>query len=434
MPTVALKNVERFPFEELDRCVACGLCLPHCPTYLKSRQEAASPRGRIALMRALVHGELPLSDRLESHLDLCLVCRACEAACPVNVGYGRLIDSARAVIEANRDRRPRQRAVRRLGLDRLTATPDKLRRLGGLLHLYQRSGLQRLVRLSGLLELTGAAALEAQLPDIAASSRWQDFYPAHGTSRGEVALFTGCVAAVVDRATLEASIRTLNLLGYGVRLPRRQVCCGALYQHNGEPAKALALIRENLACFNLDGLDAIVYTASGCGAMLAEYARQPDADPDARAFVDKLRDINQFLAATAWPDGLHLTPLDKTVAVHDPCTLTNVLRLSDEPYRVLERIPQLRVVTLPENHICCGAAGTYHLAHPEMAGRLRADKLDHLRRIAPDSLVTTNIGCALYLAQGIKEAGLDIEVVHPIVLLARQLRVIRREPAIEAAS
>jgi len=415
-------NLESIIQREAGNCVACGLCLPRCPTYRLLRDEAESPRGRISLMQALARGALALNEKMETHLAHCLACRACERACPSNVAYGQLIDTTRALIETRRVRSSWQTWLRRTAFS-LLEHPKKLERLGRLLRLYQRSGLHQLAKTTGMLRLLGLGKLDTALPKLPDQPSFQAFYPAQTKRNGQVALLTGCVASLTDSATLNASIRWLTQLGYDVHLPPDQTCCGALHHHHGETEKAAALMRRNIHAFAADKMDAVISTASGCGAMLREYPIFLPGDKGAESFALKVRDINQFLAGIPWPSSLRLRPLHKRVAVQDPCTLVNVLRQEDKPYALLNRIPEIEMVPLPDNHQCCGAAGTYHLSQPELAQRLRADKIEHLRRLAPDILATSNIGCAMYLAAGLCESGLEIEVVHPVVLLERQLMV-----------
>lgn len=409
-----------------DRCVMCGLCLPHCPTYLKTRDEGESPRGRIALMHALVSGKLELSARLEEHLDHCLVCRACEAVCPSGVPYGDLIDAVRAEIEQRRQRPWPQRLARSAALDGLIARKPMLRAAGGLLRAYQRAGVRRLARRSGLLRWLGVEHMDALLPALPPRPHWRDYHPPHGKLRGRVALFTGCIAELLDVPTLQAAINVLNRLGMGVHVPRGQVCCGALHLHNGAPDRACRLAAQNLAAFGSLDVDAVISVASGCGAQLREYDRLAcECAPvpnGAERFARSVQDVSQFLAGVEWPTDIVFTPLPARIAVHDPCSLTHVLHRPRDPYAVLGRIPGIELLPLPDNARCCGAAGSYVLTQTEMAQALLADKLSHLQALAPDILVTSNIGCALHLTAGIREAGLNIEVLHPVVLLKRQLR------------
>jgi glycolate oxidase iron-sulfur subunit len=397
-----------------DRCVKCGMCLQQCPTYALTRDEAESPRGRIALIQGLVNGQLAYSEKLDTHLGNCLKCRACERICPSMVPYGELIDLAQTYIEQAHRHRP---FARRLLLS-LATNAARLRLAARLLRLYQRSGLQWLARTSGVLGLLGLTRVEAQLPRLAGTERWRDYYPATGARRADVALFTGCIADAFDSATTRAAITVLTSLGYGVRVPAAQRCCGALHLHNGEPDGARQLAESNLAAFDPDTVEAILTTATGCAATLLEYNQRVAGADD---FTRKVTDISTFLARVAWPETVRLKPLPRRVAVHDPCSLTHVLRQSDRPHAVLRRIPDIELVTLPDAARCCGAAGSYMLTHPDTADRLRDAKLNGLATSGVETLVTSNIGCALHLAAGLRQQGTAVEVVHPVTLLARQM-------------
>jgi glycolate oxidase iron-sulfur subunit len=400
-----------------DRCVMCGMCLPHCPTYQLSRDEAESPRGRIALIQGLANGGLELNPRLEAHLDHCLGCRACEAACPSGVNYGDIIDGGRAMIHEQAKTAP----VPRL-LYSLVPRPRRLRLAGRILRLLQRSGLQRLARGIGITRAMGFARLDALLPPLAPLSAWQDYYPPVGKQRGEVALFLGCIADFADRPTLNAAVQLLTRVGYGVHIPRRQTCCGALHLHQGDRYIARHLAECNAAAFNTLRVEAVINTASGCGVTLTEYPR--NEFPRLEAPVN---DINAFLASIPWPAELGLAPLAQRVAIHDPCSLRHALHQAQAPYQLLQRIPGIELQALPDNQRCCGAAGSYMLTQAETADRLRDDKIAALQKLDADILVTSNPGCALHLRAGIRAAGLAIEVMHPVALIARQLRVASKE-------
>jgi glycolate oxidase iron-sulfur subunit len=342
------------------------------------------------------------------------------------VHYGQLIDASRALYAPQR--RPATRSGR-LGLwlrDRLIVDRTRLGRAARLLRLYRYSGLRWLARSSGLLRLLGLKRLDSLMPAIPAPPRWQAWYPPTAPERGRVALFTGCIGNILDREALEAAIRVLNACGYGVHVPPAQTCCGALHLHDGEPDRAAALARTNLAAFDaLEDIDAVLFSASGCGATLAEYATLPVDDPPT-GFRAPVQDLCAFLEQDDRLDALSFAALDRRVVIHDPCTLTNVLRTARAPYRLLARIPDLQIEALAGNTRCCGAAGSYLLTQPAMADSLRADKLEALQATGADILLTSNTGCAMYLATGMRERGRRIEVLHPVTLLARQLRASTR--------
>ena len=400
----------------------CGLCLPHCPTYRKTGDENESPRGRIALMRALAEGDLPLSPRLENHLAQCTACSACERVCPSYVGYSEMLTATRAAIAERHAGSWVRRGVQRFVLNGLLHARG-LQLMKTLLRAYQASGLQGWLRQGRWLHRLRLAPWEYLLPDLAS--------PRHHTAparpltptRGKVALFTGCVASVLDAGTLQAATRVLTRLGYEVVQPDNQTCCGALPLHAGDMSGACDRMRRNLQAFDDPALQAIIGVASGCTALLTQYPQYLTGDkdnPGATEFSRRVRDINRFLVEAPWPDDLTLASLDKTIAVQDPCTLRNVLRGQEHVYTLLGRIPQARIVPLPENQFCCGGAGAYMLTQPAMAGRLRDDKLTPLQQLAPDILATSNVGCALHVGAGMRSLGMGAEVVHPVSLIDRQ--------------
>jgi len=411
-----------FPLADADLCVKCGLCLPHCPTYRLAQDEGDSPRGRIALMQGLATGLVPATPRLEAHLDGCLACRACEVVCPAAVPYGRLIDAGRELLL---DHQPaRLRLVDVLGV--ILTSALWRRGLGRMLWLYQTSGLQKLLRQLRLLGRGRLARLESLLPVLTWPSGFKNEYPAVGAQRGEVALFTGCVSELAERQVLEDSITLLTRLGYRVKVPPTQTCCGALHQHNGRPQRARELAQQNCTAFADPANDsAILGTASGCTATLKEYDQLLTADkPRGAGFVLRVSDICAFLLKAEGWENLRFRPLAGTVAVHEPCTLRNVLKTPNAVYALLEKIPGGRVQALPGNSRCCGAAGSYFLSEPDMADKLVADKLSAIDAIAADWLVSSNVGCALHISGAWRRGAQprqELPLVHPVSLLVRQL-------------
>jgi glycolate oxidase iron-sulfur subunit len=389
--------------KEADLCVQCGLCLPHCPTFRVTRDENESPRGRIQLMRALARGQLPLTSKLTSHLDRCLVCRTCEAVCPAGVPYGSLMDRTRAHIRRSRPAGGRQRL-----LEKLAARPERLHALVRWARIGQRTGLRFLARHTGLLRSLDLAPLDAALPDLPPARPWEEHYPAPGRARGKVSLFLGCIARVLDAETIAAAIFVLNRLGYDVHVPPGQVCCGALHGHAGNAEAARELAQANLRAFG-SGSEVILYLASGCGAQLIAYPEP---------LRSRWRDFCELIAALPDLPALR-SGREAVVAVHEPCTQRNVLCTVAPVYNLLRRLENLRVVPLEDNGVCCGGAGSYFLDQPELADRLRTDKLAAVERAGVRTVVTGNIGCALHLNGGLRARGLDVELIHPAVLLRR---------------
>ncbi len=396
-PTVTPEQL----LHESDRCVKCGLCLPHCPTYQIMQDEGDSPRGRIALIQALLSGKLPDTPRLHAHLNRCLGCLACEGACPSAVNYGRLIDGIRAVRSQRRHVARRWLYRKALGL---FTKPRLLFSGARLLRLLPRrwsaappSGHSRLRRLIGLC------------PDFSRPIVWQAVYPPAGEAVGRVALFLGCISRFSDQAALLSARQLLNRLGWEVVVPAGQACCGALFQHAGAPAMAQKLKIQNQAAFGgSQPLEAILTIASGCGAHLKEYGALPAP----------ILDISSFLNQYPWPEQVVLKPLPQPVAVHDACSL----RAAGAVYQLLNQIPEIELIPLAGNALCCGAGGINLITEPQMADALLRPKLTSLRCCQATILLTSNTGCALHFAAGIRRAGLDIEVLHPIQLLERQLR------------
>lgn len=401
--------------DESNQCVSCGLCLPHCPTYRVLKSEADSPRGRIALMNGVANGRIALNARFIQHMDRCLTCRACEAVCPNSVSYGRLIDETRALIaDQSKSAASARKSNWRVTLERLLLTqPARLDRLRRLLHFLQKNEWLRGLRSSNLIKNNRIFKFIIQLPVVKLpySSIWQAVYPAQGEKRGEVALFLGCVARVTDVATLNSSIYVLNRLGYTVHIPRDQTCCGAIYQHSGALEQANELVQRNKAAFA--EFDTVISTASGCGVQLLESGVAGEQG--------KVIDISYFLMTAKGWESIDIAPLAQKILVHEPCSLRHVLREQAYPYQLIARIPGAAAVPLAGNDQCCGAAGTYFIDQPEIADMLLRDKITTVKASKAQYLVTSNIGCAMHIANGLYENGIHVEVLHPVTLLARQM-------------
>jgi glycolate oxidase iron-sulfur subunit len=428
--TLAIETEARpqpFPeleYEKLLACVHCGFCLPTCPTYAENGLEMDSPRGRIYLIKALADGRLALTDRVVDHLSLCLDCRACESACPAGVQYGHLIEAARAEIERQRPGSPLRRLVRHVAFAKLLPSPGALRLLAGALRFYQASGLQALVRRSGVLRLLPAtlAASEALLPPLPPAAErgpLPEVVPARGARVTRVGFLHGCVQDVVFRAHNLATLRLLARNGAEVAIPRTQRCCGALHAHAGDPEQARALARENIAAFEAAGVETVVVNAAGCGAHLKNYGHLLRDDPAwrdrAAAFSRQVADVTEVLARR--PLAGPLGPLPMRVTYHDPCHLAHGQRVRAQPRALLRAVPGLEVVDLRESEMCCGSAGTYNLTEPAMAQQLLARKVRHLQATGAEAVVTANPGCILQMAAGLGAARAPMRVLHIVELL-----------------
>lgn len=416
-------NTSEFILDETSRCVSCGLCLPHCPTYQIIQSEADSPRGRIALMNGVVSNRIPMNKKFIQHMDRCLTCRACETACPNNVAYGQLIDTTRLMISEhsvhNNSEAPKKNQFRRLLEQQLIAKPTRLDILRPFFKFLSKSRLLHKLRSHNSLKTSELAHLLAQapefnIPETVSKHNWQQTYPAQSAVLGEVGLFLGCIARLYDLMTLHSSIFVLNHLGYTVHVPPSQTCCGAIHQHSGDKKTADQLAQQNKAAFDEPAYDVVITTASGCGLQLAEYTHEREL---------KTIDISQFLISAAGWENTDIKPFPHQVAIHDPCTLRNGLRAYSSPYELVARIPNIQVTPLDGNTVCCGAAGTYFIDQPDLAKQLLNKKIDTLIDCDTRYLLTSNIGCALHITSGLREKGIDLEVLHPVTLLARQMGI-----------
>ena len=420
---------------DASECMRCGLCISSCPTYKLFRIEAESPRSRLRTIDKIINGNTTVSEEELKHLDNCTQCRACESICPSKMAYGHLFGLAREQrFQAEASDR-RGTLLSAIGF-KLIEHKALLNAAAVLMRWYQKSGLQLLLRKFGLLRVFTLDKVELLMPEVAIS-KLAERYPTNKQSRGNVALFTGCISEHFDRKTLLASIKLLNVIGFDVLVPKGQTCCGAIHQHQGNTAIAGKMAVLNTGVFNSLDVEAIITTASGCGLMLNEYEQaNGDESGNTLRFGSPLFDITEFLNLN-WPDDISLKECHadaRKIAVHEPCSQRNVPFSSrslgtrelgskgvrnrhQHVYALLEKIPEITVIPLPDNQICCGAGGVHMLTHPEIAEPLRDTKLAHFEQSQADLLVSINIGCALHLNAGPARN----KVVHPVVLLAELL-------------
>jgi glycolate oxidase iron-sulfur subunit len=376
-----------------------------------------SPRGRIYLMRAAAEGRAELTPTLARHLDLCLGCRACETACPSGVPFGQLLEATRGQL--------RRQGVRASETDHDTLAwllewlpyPDRIAPMLHALRFYQWSGLQGMVRTLGLLApFRKLQRMEALLPALPASvPALPELIPAQGKRRGRAGLVLGCVQRFVYPDVNRDTARLLSAAGYDVVVPPAQPCCGALHLHAGRLAEFRQMADRFVAAFDRD-LDVIVANAAGCGSALKEYGHWlPDGD--AEAFANKVRDVSEVLIDS----DLQFHELGQIVTYHDACHLAHGQRIKREPRELLKRIPGLTLVDLPDSELCCGSAGVYNLLEPAIAAELGRRKAERIWDTGATTVATGNPGCLMQIAQHCRVQGLEVEVVHPVSLLARTL-------------
>jgi glycolate oxidase iron-sulfur subunit len=411
-------------YEDFSRCVHCGLCLNHCPTYRLWQLEADSPRGRIRQMMLVHQGELPVSEGFVDHIDKCLDCRSCETACPSAVNYGKLVEHARARIERDFKRPFLSRLARSLVYRRFLPYPGRIAMAAKLLRIYQRSGLQAAARATGVLKLLGLAERDLLLPPIDSRFFFDQLgkmFPAQGTRRARVAFFAGCVSNVTFTALNEATIRVLTANGCEVVVPGGQFCCGALPAHAGVRDVARQLARWNTAAFASANFDALVTNAAGCGSTLKEYDHLFTADePEffaAAALAKKTRDVTEFLAALGLT--APLKPISARVTYQDSCHLLHGQKIREAPRQLLRAIPGVELVELPFADICCGSAGVYNVTQTKASLDLLTEKMACAKTTNAQIIATANPGCLLQLRAGVEIHKTRQEVLHVIELLDR---------------
>jgi glycolate oxidase iron-sulfur subunit len=386
--------------------------------------ETSSPRGRIALIKAVDEGRLDLTSPGFMHqMSECLDCRACEAVCPSGVAYGQILEPARAQVErVHAERRPEgQRLLRGLVLERLFSNMRLMRFAASLLRFYQRSGLRALVRGSGFLNRFGLERLEGLAPEVSERFFVPDDVrqPALGQRKAVAFMHAGCVMSVAFAQVDEATVRMLRRAGCDVVTPPAQGCCGAIAVHAGELDLGRKMAKRNIVAFERSGADFYVINAAGCGSSLKEYGHLfvDDAAWHERAvaFSAKVRDATELLDALGLPPGIGR--IDAVVAYQDACHLLHAQRISAPPRRLLGLIPGLVLREFGEAAICCGSAGIYNVTQPEMSDRLKARKIEHILEVAPDIVATANPGCALQIVAGLRDAGRSVAVKHVVELL-----------------
>jgi glycolate oxidase iron-sulfur subunit len=410
--------------ELIADCVHCGFCLPTCPTYVLWGEEMDSPRGRIYLMQSGLEGE-PLTDSMVGHLDACLGCMACVTACPSGVRYDRLIEATRAQVERRHRRGTTDRLLRE-AIFALFPYPRRLRALRGPLSAYRRSGLQRVVQRTGVLERISPtlAAMESLAPPVRPAPRLPGRVAARGERRAVVGMLTGCVQREFFPRVNAATARVLAMEGCDVVIPRRQGCCGALSMHNGREPEAQEFARRTVDVFDAAGVEHVVVNAAGCGSSMKAYAELLADDPAyaerARWFAESVRDVSELLAGLGPAAVRH--PLPLTVAYHDACHLGHAQGIRREPRDLLSAIPGLELREIAEPDICCGSAGVYNLLNPAAAGDLGDRKARAVLATGAELVVTANPGCLLQVAASVARQGGRIGLAHTVEVLDASLR------------
>ncbi|PAQ16018.1 glycolate oxidase [Bacillaceae bacterium SAOS 7] len=420
-------------YDAANQCVQCGYCLPACPTYESMGRESQSPRGRINLVKMAAEGKIDIQQDLAESIDLCLGCRACEVACPVNVPYGQIYESAKEVIAEQQEHvQPKneeklQKKVRDATLNHLFPHQTRLRVVGNLTWFYQKTGLNKVVQKTNLINKTSQpmGAFEKVLPQLESPLKrykyGQTFLP-KTEKRIKIAFFPGCIMDAMMSKINRLTIELLQAAGCEVVIPKQQNCCGALHAHQGLTAEARKLAKANIVAFESSHADYYVNNAGGCGAMLREYDHLFKNDPEwknrAKAFVEKSKDITEVLV------GLSPLPFKKEwqgmITYQDSCHLRNVQGVIDEPRMLLQSVPGATYIEMEGSDRCCASGGIYNLLHFDESMKILDEKMNKVKQTNVNTIVTTNPGCLLQMRLGIERAEIDerAKALHIVEVLA----------------
>jgi len=455
---LARTMLKKLDYDQLTNCMRCGFCLPACPTFRETGVEPESPRGRIALMKAVVDGVMEPDQAFEDQMNHCLGCRACEPVCPADVKYGQLIEQTRDAIEDHAKHGAVVSGTRKLFFRGVFPHQNRMKLLGRSLRLYQKSGLQKIARGTGVMKLFPAHMREMEriLPEAASQGvveRIGERYPAKGERIATVALFRGCIMDVLFADTNVNTVKLLSEAGFDVVIPKTQGCCGALHAHSGEMDQARELARVNVKAFKDAGVDYIVSNAGGCGALLVEYDHllHEDAEwaADAAWFAKRVVDISTIIVekgrvpafaeveaaterrspstavgTTHAPSPSVVAKRPATVTYQDSCHLRNVMKSSSAPRQLMKSVAGAQFVEMRESDRCCGSAGIYNVTQPEMAGQILEHKMEHANATNAQYLLTSNPGCLLQMKLGIDKHGRggDMKAMHIVDYLYDRIR------------
>ncbi|MBT5832765.1 MAG: (Fe-S)-binding protein [Candidatus Latescibacteria bacterium] len=408
----------------------CGMCLPTCPTYDATLNERSSPRGRIAMMRAIADDRLEVSKTFADEMYFCLGCLACQSACPAGVDYTNLFEHARAEIErVGILETPKRTRIRNFALKTLFTSPSKLRFLGRLMRIYQATGLQTAIRKSGFLRLLPKSLreLEPLTPTISPKFTQAHFkqLPNSHSTKYRVGLISGCIQDIAFSEINADTIYVLQKNECEVVLPQAQVCCGSLHGHNGEIETAKELARKNIDAFNAETFDVIITNAGGCGSHLKQYDHLLSDDPNyaqrAKTWSSKVKDIHEFLVEIDFQPPKKNGGL-QSVTYHASCHLSHGQKIKTQPIQILKSIPGIDFKELIESEWCCGSAGIYNITQPEMSMKLLDRKMNHIKSTGTHVVATANPGCMVQIDHGTERCDTPIQIKHPITLLANAYR------------
>ena len=397
----------------LQECIHCGFCLPACPTYMENGKEMDSPRGRLYLMESAINGNALMDEAFSKHVNLCLVCRACETACPSGVQFGHLMEITRSALAETTPPSFFQKYL----LKKVLTSHGWLSTLFTLMRVFQKTGLQKLFSTQpfNLLVPQRIRTLQTSIP-LVPPQRFgtsEDLlYFAVGKKNGTVSLFTGCVMDHLYPHVHAATVRLLTWYNFDVNIPAQQTCCGALHAHSGDTQMTSDLAQSNIDLFENTDSDYIIINSAGCGAHLKSNLKYMEA-----GIPGKILDLSEFLKRMETKQVSNGRLLK--VAYDEPCHLLHGQGVSAEPKSLLSQIPGVELVSLKEADRCCGSAGSYSLTETEMSLELLERKMDAVMETGADILVTANPGCQIQLAWGVRRRKIEMEVLHLAQFLDR---------------
>ena len=413
----------------LIQCMHCGMCLATCPTYELTKLERSSPRGRIKLIKSVAEGKLELSNLFAEEMNFCLDCQACETACPAGVQYGKMVESARVVIEhSNIGSSKINKVIKKFLLNFVVAQHSRLKFLARFLYFYQNSGMRKAVikilSISPFAQkLIEIESLTPKISKVFSSESLEEKTLPENSAKYKITFLTGCI---MDVAFSDINFDTVEVLQKNqceIITPKAQVCCGSLHAHNGEIEKAKELAKKNLDVFSEFDYDFLISNSAGCGAFMKEYvhlfADDPQYSQKAKLFSNRVKDISEFLANIEPNTQMH--PLEEAVTYHDACHLCHSQKVMEEPRKVLQQIPGLNFVPLEESTWCCGSAGIYNVTRHEDADKILERKMKNLKETGADIVVAGNPGCIGQLKYGIEKYGLKMEVLHTVSLVKKSM-------------
>ncbi|NHN35035.1 (Fe-S)-binding protein [Paenibacillus agricola] len=414
-------------YDKTKACVQCGYCLPACPTYVTMGKETHSPRGRINLIKMVGEGKIKDLSVLEEPLDLCLGCRACETVCPTGVEYGSLLEAARAAIIRRKKSSLPSRIARNFVFKKVFPSRRAMNLVGNAMWLYEKSGVQKAARKSGLThKLPGhLGEFEAIAPPAVSPferASLPKFSKAKGKLKYNVAFFVGCVMDAMFRRINELSVKLLAEAGCDVTVIEKQTCCGALHAHSGELDESKALAKANIAAFSRGSFDFIINNAGGCGAIMVEYGHLLEDEPDwaerARQFSAKSKDFSQVIALCGGIQGEARQP--ERVTYQRSCHMTNVQKVTHEPLQLIQGVRNVELIEMKDADMCCGSAGIYNIVHYDASMDILDLKMKSVKQTYTTTIITTNPGCLLQMKLGIEREQLQesMRAVHLVEYLA----------------